>query len=423
MALLTKPKAIPQLGDVRTLKQYIGEKGVMGVMGERARYNQENEANINLIGYLERLSPTSEEGQRQGHNVVTRLLREYGIATRSNPLTGQLASPGKIFDEIPDGQGRFLRTLWAMNAINRVKFRPRQQQRDYAVANYAPGSWARPYYDEPMAQWAEEFEPQIPLNEIVRMTRMIPGRDYRANYLVRNVDELGQHRIAEYAQIPVSKLVAADAFIQLLKHGGGIQWSYEVERMGLDYIEMHLIGMALENEINLVSDGIGVLIAGDTNANTAAEVIPLTTLDPAATPPTMTLKALLNLQKEFKNPYQLTHILTRKSVATELQLLNTGSANIPRLTIQDEAGFSRLRTINRLGDTTGIGWTDDVPVNQLLAFDRRFAMDHLVEMDSDIQEMQQNMETQTKAIYFTQNDNFTILVRDGGAAKIVDLSS
>ena len=124
----------------------------------------------------------------------------------------------------------------------------------------------------------------------------------------------------------------------------------------------------------------------------------------------------------YKNPYVLTTALGQETHILDLMTLNTGSANVPLVTIQQQSGFGSFSPINPgLGDNVRVGWTDQVPANRILGLDSRLALEHVMEIGANIREVDRFITRQTEVMTMTEVEGFAIL--DRGSTRLLDLSS
>lgn len=178
--------------------------------------------------------------------------------------------------------------------------------------------------------------------------------------------------------------------------------------------------MAVQSEIDKVAAAMSVLVSGDGNADTAATEINASTLNAAATPGTLDLETWLAFRMEFEQPYTLTTALMQQDIALQLILLNSGSANIPLAGLNLAGIGNTLTPINTTADGIRYGWTSEAPADKIVAFDRRFALEQINEIGSDISETERYITNQTEVITFTEVNGFAIL--DPAATKVLDIS-
>lgn len=370
---------------------------------------------------LEHLSPT-ESTDKSGLDTFERLMAEAGIVTRSDPMAGYWASPASKFAESPGTRAlytEFCARQWRKVSYGLADFK---QRATLLNSDGIVGSWERPYYDSAQITPSQRVEPAIPLSELVAMTTAIDSDAYRSYYMTYDAEKLRKYRVGETAEIPIATIVGAEHTIRLFKYGRGIAISYEaMRRMRVDKLAYYIQWMAVQSEIDKVAAALAVLIAGDGNSNTAATSYNLTTLDSAATAGTLTLKGWLAFKMKFVQPYVLTTALMQDTVALQLALLNTNSANIPLVASALGQLGTQVTPINQFADSVRYGWTSDAPALKIVGFDRRFALERVTEVGSEISEMERVVTNQTQELVMSEVEGYAIL--DGNATRILDVNA
>lgn len=365
--------------------------------------------------YLERLNPT-QPGDTL--DAFERQLRVAGIVTRSDPAAGQWASPAAVFAD--NKVGRALYPEFFARQYRKVTFGGRQGRAIVLSSDSALQSWNQPYADASVMRWEDRMAAAIPLSELVAITTPITGADYRAAYLTFDATQVRKYRVGESADIPLGKLAEAEHTIRLHKYGRGIQLTYEaMRRSRVDRLAWWIQMAAMQDEIDKVSAAITILIAGDGNGNAATNVA-LNTLDTAAVSGTLTLKGWLAFRQLFAQPYMMTHALMRSAAALQLMLLNTGSANVPLAGANLGGTAMALTPINLTADAVRYGWTDDVAANVILGYDRRFGLEMVTEIGSEITETERYITNQTNVLVSSEVVGFAVL--DGSAARTLTLT-
>jgi hypothetical protein len=371
----------------------------------------------NLSAWLEEQDPSSQ--YQDGSDAFGRVLQEAGIVTRSLDRLGIFADKFGKFDETP--QARALAVEFMAREWRKVTLHGRRAI--YLSDDNALGTITRPYADSLTGMWDRQIAPAIPVSELVARTGQIDNDAYRAFYLTTDTASSRMVRVGESADIPGAKLVGGEHTVRLYKYGRKLKFSYEqLRRMEIDRVALIIARLAVQAEIDKVATVIDVLVNGDGNTGTAAEVFNLTDLDGDATAGTLTLKAWLAFKLKFANPYMATTVLVQEGTALSLMLLNTGSANIPLMMIEAGRGFGGFRQINPgLADGVALGWTADAPANKIVAFDQRLSVERLVEIGSDIQEVARYISNQTQELTMTETEGYAVL--DTESAKILDIAA
>jgi hypothetical protein len=374
-------------------------------------------AGLPLSRYLEVLNPSEENSSLDAFG---RQLREAGIVTRSDPKAGYWASKAIRFFETDAGRAlypEFFARQW-----REVAFATPQQRAILLSSDSVIGGWDRPYADAAGPRWNDQFAPAIPLSELVAMTTPITGEDYRSLYMTYDEDELRMFRVGESAEIPMAELESSERAIRLRKYGRGLRTTYEqLRRMRVDRLAWWIRWVALQSEVDKVAAALAVLINGDGNANTAATEVDLTDLHSGATPGTLSLEGWLAFRLLFEQPYMLTTALMQSAEALQLIMLNSGSANIPLAGLNLAGIGNTLTPINTTADGIRYGWTSDAPADKIVGFDRRFALEHVMEIGSEISETERFITNQTQVITMTENSAFAVL--DPSAARVLDLET
>jgi hypothetical protein len=396
-------------------------------------YRDAMQAGMSLSAWMERLCPSTSDDLRQGNDAFSRVLASKDVYTRSMPESGIWADTWQdVFEE--KSEDRLIGLEWVARRWREAKTtKPALYaagQRDiYMASDYPPGTYARPYIDAAEPRWTQ-IAPAIPLDRLVALTTPINGIDYRAVYLQGvNPDAKRMVRVGEATEPPRMKLITTAHQINLFKYGRILEASYEVlRRQRLDRIAMEIALMAIQAEVDKVATVIDIIVNGDGNAGTSATNYNLTAMDPTAstttpTPPyNLTVRGWLNFKAQFQNPYQMTTALVQRDTAVSLQMLNMGSANVMLTQIQAAAGFGGFEAINpSLRDNVALGWTTDAIANKVIGFDARRAIERVVEVGSNIQEVERHATTQTQDLIMTEVEGYDVL--DPFATAILTLTA
>lgn len=367
---------------------------------------------------LEEVSPT-----QKGDTLDTfeRLLLEAGIRTKSDPTAGYWASNAGSF--LRNAGTKALLTEFVARQWRKVSHAMSSGNRAILLSDDGVvGSFERPYSDAQTVRLSQRIEPAIPLSELVGMTTAIDSDSYRSYYLDYSATSGRTYRVGESAGIPIATITGSEHNVKLHKYGRGIRASYEdLRRMRVDKLAWFIQVQALQTEIDKVAAAMTVIVAGDGNANTAATNYNLTTLDSGTTANNMTVKAWLAFKMKFASPYTLTTALMREDIALKVALLNTGSANVPLVAANLGNLGLGVQPINQFADNVRYGWTSDAPANVIVGFDKRFALERVTEIGSEISEMERYITDQTQVMVMTEVEGYSIL--DGNAAKTLTVSA
>ena len=403
------------------MTQQTGTGELLKALGENpvGMYKEAYGRGLSLSAFLEEENPT-DQTESGGLDAFERLFAEAGIITRSDWVRGIF--PTRLDEVLKRNEGKALLHEFAARQWRKMYQGNQQQRAVYLSTDGQPGSWQTPYAEAQTGRWDEIIQPAIPLQRIVAMTTPIIGEDYRAFYLTNAAAETRMYRVEQGTDLPVAILADAERTIQLHKYGRRLRATYEqLRRMRIDKFAFQIRRMAIQAEIDKLAAAIDIAINGDGNANTAATSHDLTTLDAAASAGTLTLKGWLAFKLKFANPYLIDTALMQEAVALQLQLLDIGSANVPLVQVEGEGFIGTLTPINQTGDAVGFGWTTDAPALTILGLDSRMALDMVVEIGSDIAEMERFIGNQTEEIALSEVMGFAVL--DQNASHVMDVNA
>lgn len=372
---------------------------------------------MNFSRYLEKIDPS--DGYGDGLDAFERQLQIANIKTRTYMGEGIYADRFDAFDKNDATRAlgiEFLHRCWR-NAVHGMA----GKRAPYADSDGIVGGSMRPFVDAAQERYAQ-IQPAVPISELIAFTTPIDGDAYRAAYLEDDTDEVRMKRVAEGADIPGAKLTASEKTVRLVKYGRALTMTYErLRRMRIDQVAFHIARLAVQAETDKVAQIIDVAVSGDGNAGTTAPVHELTDLDTGTTANNLTVKAWLAFKMKFTNPYAITTALTQEGPALALQLLNMGSANIPLVSLEGPAGFGGLTPINpELRDNVRLGWLSDAPSGKIVGIDRRFAIERVTEIGSNISETQRFITNQTQVLTLTETEGYAKL--DNAAVRVLDLT-
>lgn len=376
-----------------------------------ALYREAYGKGMSLSAYLEQQDPSEE--YKDGLDAFGRLLKCANIRTLSLPELGVWADEFDAFNHddttrmlVPEWMAR----QWRMAASGREVL----TRALYTSGDSIPGSSMSPWVEAGQAR-ASRIAPAIPLSRLVAITTAINSDAYRAYYLTDVTAQERMARVSEGAEIPRVKLTGGEHTTRLYKYGRVLEASYEsLRRMRIDRIALHIARLAVQNESDKVATALDVLVNGDGNAGTAATSYNLTDLDTATAANNPTWKAWLAFEMKFTNPYVLNVALMTEAIALQVRMLNVGTANAP-------VPASKFSTINPDGGTVGIGWTSAAPANTIVGIDTRFALEHVVEVGADIQEIERWSTRQVQTLTMTEVEGFNVF--DQGATKLIAVNA
>lgn len=395
---------------------------------------ESRERNVSLSSYLETLSPKNDD---RDLDAFQRLLREEGLRTSSDLSHRYSASPVVEFLEGNNPHRKLLLIEVLNRAYRQVSMRAPMVSNDMEA-----GATLRPFVDG-SPRFDKMVAPVVPLSELISTTTQIQGQDYRTLIFEYDKRAFTEERVPEGDPLPLARLTQSENVIPLFKRGIRFSITYEFMRRSqvhVDKLALQIQKIAVHRELAKVKLATKTMIEGDGNPDTAAQIHGLYELDPRADgfPGTgyiaadetvteagskvqLTVKSWLAFKKKFANPYTVTTILMNESMATNLELLDLGTSNTQMIEIQNlnqRLTYGQLRPINATADGIRYGWLDSVPDHQILAFDNRFAVEHIVEIGGDINEMDRFIHNQTEEIAISENYGMAIM--DQEVCRILD---
>ncbi len=382
-------------------------------------YRDAYKRGMSLSAFLEKEDPSAE--YRDGTDAFQRLLRVADIRTDSVAEYGVQASEYQEFHQ--NDHTRALIPEWLTRTWREVQTgRPFSTRSFYSSADGEAGSWERPYAEAQAPRWDKMVAPAIPVSELVALTTPINADSYRAYYLQDNTTQTSMTRVSEGAEVPLVKLIGGDHAIDLFKYGRGLEATYEqLKRTRVDKLALHVRRMAVQAEVDKVGAILGVLVNGDGN-NNQPTTHNLTTLDSTANAGTLSLKGWLAFKMKFANPYQMSSALAQEAVALQMLMLNMGSANVPLVHVQQASGMGSFTQINPgLRDAVALGWTAAAPSLKIVGFDKRFAIERVVDLSATITEVERFITRQTQVLVITEAEGYAVI--DKNAINILNINA
>jgi hypothetical protein len=399
-------------------------------------YRQAHSGRISLSQLLERMDPTSERPENERNlDAYERMLRAAGIVTQPDQATGMQSSTWEEATDtpqkramIPEHFARCWRSVTNMTPSHRKQLAdtPNPANHGRAVllsSDYVVGSESNPWFDNPELR-AVRLVPPIPLQKLLARTTTIEGDAYRSLFVsdALGTDAYRMKRVAEASVIPTTTMVTGERTLRLYKFGRGIKTSYEqLRRQHIDRIAFLFQRMALQAEVDKVATVISTVVNGDGNANTAATVITLTSLDAASVPPTPTLKAWLTFKLRFPLTYQPDVLLAQEGPMVSLMLLPISLNNtIPLGYIQGMTPFGQLTPMHdQWANAINWGITADAPATKLLGWQSGIAVERVVEVGGSVAEVERFATDQTQIMVVSEVEGYGII--DPTGSKILNL--
>ena len=373
---------------------------------------------VSLTDILEDTPGLSSEEYDDGMDAYERCLYVAGIRVNSDSAAGAWASTGAAFLDQENTKQLFPEFI--ARKIRQARF---GQTRAYTSADLIPGSAERPYADNLTPRDDIQIAPAIPLSAVISETTPITGAEYRATYIENDTANQRLVRVGEGAPLPKARLKSHEDVTSMYKFGRSLEATYEqLRRMRVDRLGRHIQKITVQTEKDQVGTALDTIVNGDGNANTAAAVTAQSSLDSTATVNKLSFLAWQMFIKLFESPYVMTTALMQSDVATMLEMLNTGSANLLMVSMmQQSKSIVPITPINQTGTGLGYGWLSTAPAHKIVAWDKRFALERVIEIGSEIQEIMMWINRQVKEMTISMNEGYSVI--DQSASHILDLSA
>ncbi len=365
-------------------------------------YREANELGMTFWQYLEVINPSKATDKL---DAFERQLQASGIIVKTDPVAGIYSSPGEYFFQ-----------------------------------SDRPGSAVLfPVLLQKTALWAK-MNRVTDINKLVATTRTIAGTSAYQTVAIDDSAIVGKDgkgmsfRVDQRGNFPRVKVSWSDKTNAVTKHGVQLDWTYEfVRRASIEVMQTIVARIMLQDQAEVVEEAISVAINGDATSP-AATVI---TFAANAVTPTDT-EILLSTASSAAGvlPYEgyLKFIGGMKPYAPNVicGTLNT----IVTMVTMARPNIDPSELISRLQDTRSQGTAnlienvfpnvemlvaDSMPDNKLLALDTAFALERVIELNSDIQEAEKAISNQTEKMVLSIADTVSKLFPD--ACKVLDFST
>ena len=251
-------------------------------------------------------------------------------------------------------------------------------------AELAPNTSLRPRATRDLYE-RNKFRPPIQLGQIAGSTQTIDADGLQMpQYSTPEADEQGRI-LTEFADIPLTSITLSEQVVNLKRIGAGVRVSrqFELNNIRMTAIRTWIRRQGMRDEVRMVHEGVNALIAAATAAGG--------TVDPIGTNPNF--EQVLNTFTGFgtESGYSVNLLITSTANATKfIQANMAASGNGYVLDLPDRAQVAggvlpRINYVNaNVSEVTLVGFdmvnTTDVnqginlPVNQMIAADARFAL-------------------------------------------------
>ena len=265
------------------------------------------------------------------------------------------------------------------------------------------------------------------INWIVANIRPVDSGTFRSLYISDTTSQRRKARTTEGSRFAKTKVDWSELAGTVKKFGIEIDASYEfVRRADIPLIDLVIQRCLLQSRVDDFADAVNVLINGDDHASPAnpAPVDNLTTLDPSATAGTLTYKGYLKFGNQFR-PYKMNVAIGNIDTILQVILCEKPSADPIQLyaLLQSKVNLlgEQITVINPAWGKVSLVIHEDVPDYKLIGLDKRYALEKVVEIGSDLQETDKLISEQFEKIVISEAMNFSKLFTD--ACRVLDINA
>lgn len=342
--------------------------------------------------YLERINP-SKDGETL--DAFERQLKRFGIVTKSQPEKGIYASTIEQFLKASE--------TYANN-------QPLQ-------TNVPASTILFPEFISRVARTAMLTNTDYDVNDLLSTTRVINSSTYKELWIDmtpgQNVQpddtkyEMG--RVGEFGTFPRVQITWEESAKSVYKRGVQIDMSYEFQReASMDILSIVISRIMLSQSHSLFTKAID-------KAFTGATVVASSTLDAASTGGVLTYTAWLKWTGSFGVYSPSTYYM---SLDTALKVIMMEKPNVDPVAmmaalkqgpvtqeIQVSRGLWKNVTIFPLTDGT-------LPDEFILAFDKEYALERIIQAGTDIQETERIITQQFDSVVISIADEISLIFED-----------
>ena len=367
-------------------------------------YREANELGMTFWQYLEIVNPSKDTDKL---DAFERQLKLANIVVKSDPNKGIYSSPGEYFF---------------------------QSDRPGAAILF-------PVLLQKTALWAK-LNRVADINKLVATTRTLSGSSAFQSLSIDDSDITGtdgkgrRFRVDQRGNFPRVKISWSEKTNAVTKHGVQLDWTYEfVRRASIELMQTVVARIMLQDQKEVLNDAISIAINGDGGPSPAAAVktFCLSTVTPTASEiqlNTGTTQAAGEIVYEGylkfiggMQPYAPNVICG--SLNTLVKMVTMARPNmdpaelVTRLQESKSQGTGVIDA--NLFPNVELLLIDSMPESKLLALDTAFALERVIELNSDIQEAEKVIGNQTEKMVLSIADTVSKLFAD--ACLVLDFSS
>ena len=393
---LTKFKNLPRYESAKDVPMTTAEQGI-------TLYKQSIDAGMTFWQYLEMIQPSKPTDNL---SAFERQLQLNGIIVQSRPDLGLYSSAGEYFF---------------------------QSER--------PGSAILfPVLLQKTALWTK-LKAFVDINKIVATTRTITGTSAYSALSIDDSAIIGstaatahgrRFRVDQRGNFPAVSIGWSEKTNAVTKHGVQLNWTYEfVRRASIELMQTVVARIMIQDQLELFNEAVNIIINGDGSANppctvktlkkTAAGITANQILTNATAAGELTYETWLRFIGDSR-PYTFNAVFGNLNTLVKFVTMSRPTMDpaeiITNLLEAKNQGTAKLDT--PLFPNVTLFLADGMPADKLLAVDTSFALERVIELGSDLKEVERVIQNQTEAMVISISDNVSKIFND--AAQLLDFS-
>lgn len=393
---LTKYKNLPRYESAKDVPMATAEQGL-------TLYKQSIDAGMTFWQYLEMIQPSKPTDNL---SAFERQLQLNGIVVQSRPDLGLYSSSGEYFFQTD-----------------------------------RPGSAILfPVLLQKTALWTK-LKAFVDINKIVATTRTISGT---SAYTALSIDDSAiigstaatahgrRFRVDQRGNFPAVSIGWSEKTNAVTKHGVQLNWTYEfVRRASIELMQTVVARIMIQDQLELFNDAVNTIILGDGVANPACTVKTLKktaggTAFQIQTDATAAGELTYSTWLKFignSRPYTFNAVFGTLPTLVKFVTMSRPTMDpaeiITNLLESKNQGTAKLDT--PLFPNVTLFLADCMQDDKLLAVDTSFALERVIELGSDLKEVERVIQNQTEAMVISIADNVSKIFND--AAQLLDFSA
>lgn len=392
---LTKFKNLPRYESAKDVPMTTAEQGI-------TLYKQSIDAGMTFWQYLEMIQPSKPSDNL---TAFERQLQLNGIIVQSRPDLGLYSSAGEYFFQ-----------------------------------SDRPGSAILfPVLLQKTALWTK-LKAFVDINKIVATTRTITGTSAYSALSIDDSNITGvtttahgrRFRVDQKGNFPSVSIGWSEKTNAVAKHGVQLNWTYEfVRRASIELMQTVVARIMIQDQLELFNEAVNVIINGDGTANppcvvktlkkTAAGLGANQILTDATAAGELTYPTWLRFIGDSR-PYTFNAVFGNLNTLVKFVTMSRPTMDpaeiITNLLEAKNQGTAKLET--PLFPNVTLFLAEGMPADKLLAVDTSFALERVIELGSDLKEVERVIQNQTEAMVISIADNISKIFND--AAQLLDFS-